>query len=276
MADPPTDEILQDLKQRARQTWAAGHFDAVVDHILPAGEDVVRAAGITDGQTVLDIACGSGNATVPAALTGATVTGLDLTPELFDDARRRGAAAGVRFELVEGDAEALPFPDESFDVVISTFGIMFAPRHAVAAAEVVRVLRPGGRFALACWTPDGYVGDMFRTVGGFLPAPPDFVQPPPLWGDPSHVRELFADHPVELDLASRAITWRFESAADYVEEFAADFGPLVMARAALEPQDRWGALIAALTDVVVRRSTPADDGAMHLDGAYLLTTGRKI
>ncbi len=273
MTDAVSEEALRGVKERARRTWAAGHFDAVVDHILPAGQDVVRAAGITDGQTVLDIACGSGNATVAAALAGAAVTGLDLTPELFDDARRRGAEAGVGFDLVEGDAEALPFEDASFDAVVSTFGIMFAPRHGVAAAELVRVLRPGGRFALACWTPDGYVGEMFRLVGGFMPPPPPGVQPPPLWGTESHVRGLLGDQPVELSFASQAITFRYESAAAYVEEFADNFGPLVMARAALEPQGRWNELFSALTDLVTRWSGSAEGTAF--EGDYLLSTGRK-
>src|SRR5690606_26015107 len=132
---------------------------------------------------------GTGNAAIRAAEAGGVVTALDLTPEMFEAGRRRAAEAGVEISWVEGDAEALPFDDASFDVVLSTFGVMFAPRHAVAARELVRVLRPGGRIGLATWVPDGTVGDMFRTVAAEMPAPPPIAEPPLAWGDPAHVEK---------------------------------------------------------------------------------------
>jgi SAM-dependent methyltransferase len=148
---------LTEAQQRARATWAAGDYDTIVEYIWSAGGDLVGRVGVTEGETVLDVACGTGNATIPAAETGADVTGLDITPELLDGGRRRAADAGVEIEWVEGDAEALPFDDGSFDVVLSTFGCMFAPDHQKAAAEIARVVKPGGRIGIAAWTPEGIV-----------------------------------------------------------------------------------------------------------------------
>ena len=138
------------------------------------------------------MACGTGNAAIRAAEAGGRVVGVDLTPALLEEGRRLADAGSVQVEWVEGDAEELPLPDESFDVVLSTFGCMFAPRHRVTALELARVLRPGGRLAVTAWTPDGAMGEFFRTVGGFLPPPPPVAEPPTLWGDEGYVRELFA------------------------------------------------------------------------------------
>ena len=156
------------LKQQARATWAAGDFDAVAEFIWEAGGVAAEAAGCGPSDRVLDIAAGSGNAAVQAAQRGATVVASDLTPELFAAGRRRAEPAGVELEWVEADAEELPFEDASFDVAVSTFGIMFAPRQSVAAAELARVVKPGGRIALCSWQPSGFVGEMFATVARFL------------------------------------------------------------------------------------------------------------
>ena len=169
-------------KQANRTMWAAGNDDAVAELVWSAGERLVGRVGVQVGQDVLDVACGTGNATIPAAEAGASVVGLDLTPELFARARERADEAGVAIDWVEGDAESLPFPDASFDVVLSTFGCQFAPRHDVTAGELARVLRPDGRLGVVAWTPEGFVGDFFRSLGAHLPPPPDFAAPPVLWG----------------------------------------------------------------------------------------------
>ena len=175
-----------------------------MDNIWAAGGVVTRAARVGAGDEVLDVACGTGNAAIQAAQVGGRVTGVDLTPELFAAARRRAAAAGVEIDLVEGDAEHLPFEDGSFDVVLSTFGAMFAPRHAVTANEIVRVLRPGGRIGLANWEPDGSAWELFRTMARHLPPPPPTAEPPLLWGTEEHVRELF-DERLELQFTRHRI-----------------------------------------------------------------------
>src|SRR5262245_27745193 len=173
---------LSEQKQQAKTMWAMGDYAAVAERIAKAGTDAVEAAGIAEGDTVLDVACGSGNATIPAAQTGAEVTGLDLTPELLEAGKANAAEAGVEIDWIEGDAEQLPFDDASFDVVISVFGCMFAPDHARAASEIARVLKPGGRLGICAWTPEGNVGKMFMTTASHMPPPPAGFQPPLLWG----------------------------------------------------------------------------------------------
>src|SRR3954462_10954035 len=160
---------LAQFKERSRAAWAAGRFDVIAKTVHGVGRAVVDAAEIKPGDRVLDIACGTGNATIPAALAGGKCTGLDLTPELFDAARANAAEGGVEIDWVQGDAEDLPFDDRSFDRVVSTFGIMFAPRHEVAAAELARVIAPGGTAVLACWGPYGLNGEMFPMIGKRMP-----------------------------------------------------------------------------------------------------------
>ena len=263
-----------ELKERARATWSAGDYDAVVERIWSVGADVVARAGIHAGDEVLDVACGTGNASIRAAAAGAKVTGLDLTPELFDGARRRAAKAGVELELVEGDAEDLPFEDESFDVVLSTFGCMFAPDHRRAAEEIARVLRPGGRIAIAAWTPDGSIGDFFKTLSVFGPPPPPDFQPPILWGTREHVEELFAGTGVEVRFEDSAVDFRFTSADEAVDEYWERFGPIVMLRRALEPEGRGEEIRAALKGLFERWNTLDGDG-LGYPGAYLVTLGEK-
>jgi SAM-dependent methyltransferase len=260
---------LDQMKQGARATWAAGDYPAIAQRQLwPLGERIVRRVGVAPGEDVLDVACGTGNAALRAAQAGGRVTGVDLTPELLDEARRLAAEAGVDIEYVEGDAEALPVPDESVDVVVSVMGCMFAPRHRVAAAELARVLRPGGRLCVTGWAPDGEIGTLFKVLGSHLPSPPPIAEPPLLWGDEQHVRELFAGTGIELAF-ERAFS-EFAEFSSIDEEIAftvESFGPLIMARRMLEPQGRWEALLADLRRTVETRRGPAE---------YLLTTGRKL
>ena len=254
---PP--QALAAVKQGARAVWAAGDFPEIARRELwPMGRRLVDRVGVRPGDDVLDVACGTGNAAIRAAQDGGRVTGVDLTPELLAAGREEAARAEVAVDFVAGDAEALPVPDASFDVVLSVFGCMFAPRHEVAARELARVLRPGGRLGVLAWTPEGGTGTMFRTLGGFMPPPPPFVQPPLLWGSEEHVRSLFEGTGIELTFG-RGIAPEpdFPSTAAAVAFMVEKFGPLIMARRALEGTDRWPQLVAALGGALDRHE-PAE------------------
>jgi SAM-dependent methyltransferase len=264
-----------ELKARAHKIWAAGNFDDVAKKIWSVGGGLVERVGVGAGQEVLDIAAGTGNAAIAAAEAGAAVTASDLTPELFEAGRANATAAGVELEWVEADAEALPFDDAAFDIVLSTFGIMFAPRHEVAAGEAVRVLRPGGRLGFCCWRPDGGVGDFFRTTASHMPPPPDGFVPPPAWGSRDHVEGLFEGTGVRLEFEDDSVDFVFDSgeaAADFYAEF---FGPVVMAKAALEPEGKWDALRNDLIELFTSKSHPTDDGRIAYTGEYLTIIGSK-
>jgi ubiquinone/menaquinone biosynthesis C-methylase UbiE len=181
-----------ELKARHRAMWASGDYPSMVEtFLLPLGPRLVDACAIEAGMRVLDVAAGTGNASIPAAQRGARVTASDLTPELLEAGRERAEGAGVELDWVTADAEQLPFDDGAFDVVMSSIGVMFAPHHAEAAAELARVCRPDGKIGLLSWTPEGMIGALFRTMGPFMPPPPPGAQPPPLWGSEEHLRELF-------------------------------------------------------------------------------------
>ena len=258
---------LARIKQGARATWAAGDFPAIARLTLwEVGPRIVSAAGVQPGEKTLDVACGTGNAAIRAAEAGAQVIGVDLAPELFDAARAEAAEAGVAVEWVQGDAEDLPFADRAFDVVLSTFGCMFAPRHAVAASEIARVLRPGGRIGLTAWTPEGGMGSFFRTVGAYMPPAPPIAQPPALWGDEDHVRGLFAGSGIELEFRRETVEQaRFDSTEQAIDFMSTRFGPMIMAREMLTAAGRWDDLYAELIDLYER------DEPME----YLVTLGVK-
>jgi SAM-dependent methyltransferase len=232
---------LAEAKQHARATWAAGDFDAVAQRtIWPVGERLVDRIGIRPGDDVLDVACGSGNAAIRAAVAGGRTTGVDLTPELFGAARANADAAGVSVDWVEGDAEDLPFGDGEFDVVLSTFGVMFAPRHRIAAQEIARVLRRGGRAGLCNWASDGATAKMFRLLGEYAPPPPPFAEPPLLWGDVDHVRDVFRDTGLSLDFERGSVaTSPFDTAEEAVAFVEQNFGPMIMLRGYLEQRGEW-------------------------------------
>jgi SAM-dependent methyltransferase len=219
----------QELKARHRSMWASGDYPLMVEtFLLPLGPQLVDACGIGPGMTVLDVAAGTGNASIPAAQTGAQVTASDLTPEFFEAGRARAEKEGVELEWVEADAENLPFEDESFDVVMSSIGAMFAPRHQDVADELVRVCKPGGTIGMLNWTPEGMIGALFRTMGPFAPPPPPGAQPPPLWGGEDHMRELFGDR-VDFKTLERHMLeiTQFERPRDYGEHFRAYYGPTI-------------------------------------------------
>jgi ubiquinone/menaquinone biosynthesis C-methylase UbiE len=228
----PTPDLAA-VKQRQQQAWASGDFHAVAALIVLTAEHLCDTADLHAGWRVLDVATGSGNAAIAAARLGCKAVGVDYVPALLERGRRRAEAEGLEVELLEGDAEALPFPDASFDAVTSVFGAMFAPNHAQAAAELVRVCRPGGTIALASWTPDGFIGELFRTVGAHVP-PPAGVPSPMLWGTEAHLRELFRDGIFSLEVEERTFTFRSPSAEEFVEFFRRWYGPTLKAFAALE------------------------------------------
>ena len=268
---------LGDLKRAHRRTWASGSYATVAERIVNdvPPRHLLERVPIGPGTQVLDIATGTGNVAIRAAQMGAHVTGLDLTPELFDRAQERAAAAGVTIDWVEGDAEDLPFEDDRFDVVVSTFGIQFAPRHEVAASEAARVTRPGGTIGVINWTPQGHIGQVLKTVGGRLPKPPGYVSPPPLWGDEQHVHDLLAPAGiVELEY-ERAMNpfVGFASAEEWVEFMATNYGPLLTAREKLGADERWDDLRADLVTLTESLNSGAP-GQFQVDSEYLLTIGR--
>jgi SAM-dependent methyltransferase len=270
-----TVEPLLEYKRVTRDLWAAGDYDlmARTEGLYATGDRLVQAAGISSADHVLDVACGTGNATLPAAATGAVVTGLDLTPAMLATAAKRAADAGCRAEWREGDAEDLPFGDGSFDAVLSAFGAMFAPRHEVVAGELARVLRPGGRLAMANWVPEGSIAEFFEIAGGFAEPAPDFARPPLLWGDRGHVRELFEGTGLELEFRRAEVTLIAPSEADAVELYTTTFGPLAATRQATEADGRWPALRDALTVFFGRHNTR--DDRLAWPAPYVIVTGRK-
>lgn len=258
----------QELRARARATWAAGDWDSFSRLIEPVGGLVLDRIALQPGTNLLDVGTGSGGTVaIPAALRGATVVGCDVTPELFEYARRRAAAAGVEVQWVEADAQDLPFGDASFDRVTSTFGAMFAPDHARTAAELVRVCRPGGRIAMTTWVNDGFAGETFKLTGSVMPPAPPGVQPPPLWGVQEHVEEMFAAAGVAATIERETVDFDFPSVEAAVQRYATDFGPFVIARGVLDPQDRWGEFLRAFAELI-RRFNPANDGTVKIRSDY--------
>jgi SAM-dependent methyltransferase len=265
-----------ELKQKHRKMWASGDYPSMVEtFLLPLGPRLVEAAGIGPGVRVLDVAAGTGNAAIPAAEAGAEVVASDLTPELLEAGRARAEAEGVELEWVEADAENLPFEDSSFDVVMSSIGVMFAPHHQAAADEMVRVCRPDGKIALLSWTPEGMIGALFRTMGQFMPAPPPGVQPPPLWGSEEHLGELFGDR-VSFETMEREplLITAFERPDDYGEHFKGRYGPTIAARANAEKEGRSEEFDRAVSEFCEEWNRGSADDA-RFEKEYLVAVGRR-
>jgi SAM-dependent methyltransferase len=253
------------IKQRQQAAWASGDYAAVGTRLLPTAELLAEAVDLRAGERVLDVACGNGNAALAAARRFCHVTGVDYVPALLERARARAEAEGLDVSFEEGDAEALPYPDGSFDVVLSTCGAMFAPDQERTAAELLRVCRPGGRIGMVNWTPDSYVGELFRTIGRYVPPPPG-LRPPVQWGDEARLRELFGPA-VTIAAPRETFRWRFSSAEHQADFFATFYGPTNRAIAAQDP-DRAAALRAEMVDVA-KRFDVSDDDTLVLAMDYL-------
>ena len=261
---PPIDLAAVKAKQQA--TWSSGDYSVVGTTLQITGEALCEAVDLRSGERVLDVACGNGNEALAAARRFARVTGVDYVPALLARAGSRAAADGLPIELREGDAEALPFPDGAFDVVLSTFGVMFAPDQERAARELVRVCRHGGRIGLASWTPDGFIGQVFRVLGGHVPPPPG-LRGPSQWGTDERLAELFAGEAREVRTARKEFTFRYGSPSHWVEVFRTWYGPIHRAFGSLAP-DAQGALATDL-EALIDRLNVARDGTMVFPSPYL-------
>ena len=273
MSMPPADS---ELKNRHRAMWASGDYAVMVEtFLLPLGPRLVDACDVAAGMRVLDVAAGTGNASIPAAQRGADVTASDLTPELLEAGQRRPEAQGLEMEWVTADAENLPFEDESFDLVMSSIGVMFAPHHQEAADELVRVCRPGGRIGLLCWTPEGMIGALFGAMKEFAPPPPPGVKSPPLWGGEDYLQELFGDR-VEFQALEREdleIT-AFDQPRDYGEHFKSFYGPTIVARANAVKNGREDEFDRAL-DAFCGEWSHGTSGPARFQQEYLLAVGTR-
>jgi ubiquinone/menaquinone biosynthesis C-methylase UbiE len=263
---------LEQAKQGARAAWSAGDFTRFAEMIGSSRGRLLGLLDIGPDDEVLDVGSGYGNLAIEAAATGASVTGVDIAPGMVAMARRAAEVAGSPARFEEGDAEDLAAETGSVDVVMSSFACMFAPRHAVTAGELARVLRPGGRMGVLAWTPDSDIAQFIRVTVPHLPPPPSSAQPPLLWGDEDHVRGIFAGTGLELSFARDTVTFPTMPAQEIIEVHLREFGPLVAARAMLEPQGRWQALV---DDVSAFFRSKADaDGSVTFTSDYVIVLGR--
>jgi ubiquinone/menaquinone biosynthesis C-methylase UbiE len=263
---PPARPDLEALKVRQRRAWSSGDYAVVGTTLQIVGEELCEAIDVRTGQKVLDVAAGNGNASLAAARRWCDVVATDYVPALLERARERADAERLPIEFREADAEALPFPDGGFDAVVSTFGVMFTPDQERAAAELVRVCRPGGKIGLANWTPEGFVGQLFKTIGRHVPPPPG-AKSPALWGTRARLAELFEPHAASIRTAQRHFVFRYRSPEHWLEVFRAYYGPVLKAFAALEPPAR-SALEHDLLDLIGRFNR-SGDGTMVVPGEYL-------
>jgi SAM-dependent methyltransferase len=262
------------ITKRQQATWASGDYSAVAARIPVISELLCDAADLRAGDRVLDVAGGSGNTALAAARSGARVVSLDYVPSLLERARVRARAEGLEVETVEGDAQDLPFADASFDAVVSVLGAMFAPDHKRTAAEILRVCRPGGTIALANWTPEGFIGQLFRTIGAHVP-PPAGLTPPPLWGTEDHVRGLLGDGVRDLRARRRHYTFRYESPEDFVDHFRTHYGPTLKAFEAL-PHEAQHALAHDMAALARRFDRTGGDGPVAIPAEYLEVVATRV
>jgi len=258
---------LAQLKSALKSTWMAGNFGEVAKFAAKEGEIFVQRIGIQRRQRVLDVACGTGNTAIPEARAGADVTGVDIAPNLLEQARTRAASEGLSIRFEEGDAESLPYPDAAFDQVITMFGAMFAPRPERTASELVRVCKPGGLIAMANWTPEGFVGKTFRATAQLVPPPPG-VPPPVLWGDEQIVRQRFGNAVASLSATKRLAHFQFPFAPEKVVDFFREyFGPTKMAFSRLDADGQ--KRLAAVLQSLWREHNHATDGTTDVESEYL-------
>ena len=274
MNQAATREADRELKARHRTMWAWGDYPRIAHELVaPLGEVVVDAAGIGPGQRVLDVAAGTGNAATAAARRGAEVVASDLTPELVEAGRREASDAGLALEWQVADAEDLPFPDASFDAVVSSIGVMFAPHHQAAADELVRVCRPGGTISVLSWTPAGFIGQMFATMKPYAAPAPAGAQPPPLWGSAEHVAALLGRRTEVVDTRTGLLPVDiFESPASFRDYFKQWYGPTIgVYRGLADDPQRAAALDGDLDELARGHQGPG--GAMSWE--YLVLTARR-
>ena len=265
------------LKAKHRAMWALGDYPALADEVIPdLGGVLTGACAVRPGDTVLDVAAGSGNAAIPAARVGARVVACDLTPELLAAGRARAAALGMQIEWREADAEALPFADGQFDTVMSCLGVMFAPHHLASATELVRVCRPGGTIGLLHWTPEGFIGQMFAAMKPYAPPPPPGAQPPPLWGREDHVRALLGNQVTGITARRQMLrVEEFTTPEAFRDYFKARYGPVISTyRSIVGDPGRVRALDEALA--CLARHHDLGTTATVMDWEYLLLTARKL
>jgi ubiquinone/menaquinone biosynthesis C-methylase UbiE len=269
MSSTTTTPDFEAVKAKQRAGWETGDYTRVGNTLQIIAERLVEAADVRAGRRALDVACGQGNAALAAARRFAEAVGVDYARNLLAVGRERAAVENLPVTFLEGDAEALPVPDDSADYTLSTVGVMFAPDHQRAADELVRVTAPGGRIALASWTPSGMIGQLFGAIGTWAP-PPAGVRPPALWGTPEHLAELFGDR-VEWVTRKRIFTFHYHSPEHFSEWFRQYYGPVTRLAGTLSGEDlqRFGDDLAG----VAAQFNRADDGTLAGDAEYLEAVG---
>ncbi|MCI0507981.1 MAG: class I SAM-dependent methyltransferase [Gammaproteobacteria bacterium] len=265
-AVPPAAVDFNAIKQRQQTTWASGNYGTIGTRLQIVGESLTEAVDLRAGERVLDVAAGNGNATLAAARRFAQVISTDYVPQLLDQGAARARADGLDVTFQIADAEALPFDDESFDVALSTFGVMFTPDQKQAARELTRVLRSGGRIGMANWTPEGFLGQLFRVIGSYIPAPAG-LQSPMLWGSEPRIVELFGHDAADIHCQRKTYTFRYQSAAHWIEVFRNYYGPMHKAYAALDA-DRQKELTEDLTALLERLNVGGRD-SLVVPGEYM-------
>jgi ubiquinone/menaquinone biosynthesis C-methylase UbiE len=258
---------LSALKTKLRATWSAGDFGQIAKYYAKDAEDFIKRLDLKPGMTVLDVACGTGNLAIPAARLGANVTGVDIAANSVEQARQNAKAEGLNTKFDEGDAEALPYDDASFDAVVTMFGAMFAPRPELVAAELKRVCRPGGLIAMANWTPSGFIGQMFKITASHVPPPPGMPSPV-LWGVEEKVRERFSEGISKLETRLQKVTFAFPfSPAEVVEHFRLYYGPAQKAFGTLEAEK--GAALRKDLEELYTTHNQATDGTTRVEAEYM-------
>jgi SAM-dependent methyltransferase len=255
------------LKSNLKSTWMAGDFGQIANYAVHAGVEFIQRTNIKPGMRVLDVACGTGNVSIPAAKSGAAVTGVDIAPNLLEQAQKRAAAEGLSIRFDEGDAEDLPYADREFDIVVTMFGAMFAPRPDRTAAELIRVCRPGGLIAMANWTPQGFVGKSFQLTAKMAPPPPGML-PPVLWGDEATVRQRFANGISKLTMSRHNVTFDYPfDPKEVVALFRKYFGPTQMTFARLDNASQ--ETLASQLEAQWAEHNRATDGTTRVEAEYL-------
>jgi ubiquinone/menaquinone biosynthesis C-methylase UbiE len=261
----PTAE-LDAIKAKQNATWSSGDFGIIGTTLQIVGESLCEAVDLRAGSTVLDVAAGNGNCSLAAARRWCDVTSTDYVPALLEDGRRRAAAERLSIKFKEADAEALPFEKESFDVVLSSFGVMFTPNHARSAGELLRVCRPGGKIGLANWTPRGFIGKLFGVIGRHVPPPPGLT-PPSRWGVEDYVEQLFRASASDIHTTQRDFVFRYKSAQHWIDVFRTWYGPVHKAFASLPPEKQ-----QQLNDdlhALIRDFNTSGDSTAVIPGEYL-------